>query len=338
MSSKPKGKLSKEKLMEWLDNGGGAPLLVEAGYTPTVLIQLPKSEDFSYVYSQSQYKDTRTYLREPFNYCFLYDRKHHILCGDSYRLTSLCDLDKGDFVTEGALREQLQEMVRSMVERMIDNDRGRLSVREITDPYSKRNLDYYLEYGVKEEAIRHLFADGAFLDIGYQCPYEPGNWTESSLLEYLCDREGYAQALADEYIRDHQEEILVSLIENEALQIAFNELMRDVGHPAHRMKQVTDSLNLCGAKSVKVTILKDGEEFSFKTEASALKGHQSYYSTYSMAAPARRAFEERFGRSASYHVEDIMKITYREKDIYRAEAPELEQQSATAPVMTMGGL
>lgn len=332
-----KKKVSKPTLMEWLEHGG-APLLVEAGISPTVLIQLPKSEDFTYIYSQSQRKCGSIYLREPLNYCFLYDRKTHILCGDSYRLTSLCELSKDDFVTEGTLRDQLQERVRAMVEDTVDNDRGNLPVSEVTNLHLKRNLDYYLEYGVKEDAIRHLFADGAFLVSEYQCLYEPDNWTEDTLLEYLRDREGYAQAQADEYIRDHQESILVSLIENEALQTAFDELLRDTEHPAHRMKRITDDLNLCGAKNVRVTILKNGVEFSFKTEASALKGNQNYYSTYSMAAPDRRAFEERFGRGANYHAEDIMKIIYREKEIYRAEAPVPEQQSGMAPTMAMGGL
>lgn len=103
-----------------------------------------------------------------------------ILCGDSYRLTSLCELSKADFVTEGTLREQLQERVRAMVEDTVDNDRGNLPVSEVTNLHLKRNLDYYLEYGVKEDAIRHLFADGAFLVSGYQAIH-PMGWRQGQV-------------------------------------------------------------------------------------------------------------------------------------------------------------
>lgn len=337
MSDKKTGKLSKEKLMGWLENGT-EPLSVDTGNYATLLIQLPKSENISYIYSQSQYKGSGSYVREQFNYCCLYDRKNNLLCGGSYPLTHLFELGRDDYVTEGALRERLQEAVRSMVENAVDNDRTNLTVQEVTDFNLKRSLDYYLEHGVKEAAIRHLFADGAFLNSGYQCHYEPDNWTEDSLLEYLHDSEGYAQTRANEYIQSHQEQILSALIENEALRTAFDELMQDAGSPVHRMKKITDALNLCDAKTVRVTIMKDGEEFSFKTEASSLKGHHNYYSTYSMTAPDRREFESRFGRSANYHAEDIVKITYGKKDIYTAELPEQEMQSGSGPVMTMGGI
>jgi len=337
MSQKQTGKLPKEKLMDWLENGT-EPLSIDDGSYTTLLIRLLKSEDISYIYGQNQYKGGSPYMREQFNYFCLYDRKNNILCGDGYLMTQLFELGKDDYVTEGALRERLQEAVRSMVESAIGNDRTSLTVQEVTDYNLKRSLDYYLEYGVKEDAIRHLFADGAFLNSGYQCHYEPANWTEDSLLEYLRDSDAYAQTQADRYIQTHQEQILSALIENKTLQTAFEELRQDAGSPIHRMKKITDALNLCSAKTVRVTVMKDGEEFSFKTEASSLKGHQNYYSTYSMAASDRREFEAKFGRSANYHAEEITKITYGKKDIYTAELPEQEMQSSSGSVMTMGGM
>ena len=72
------------------------------------------------------------------------------------------------------------------------------------------------------------------------------------------------------------------------------------------------------AKTVNVTIRKDGTEFTFKTETSPLRRDcQSGYNTWCMAAADRREFEQIYGRSADYYPQEIQKITYARKVLYQ---------------------
>ena len=75
------------------------------------------------------------------------------------------------------------------------------------------------------------------------------------------------------------------------------------------------------AKTVNVTILKDGIEFTFKTEASDFR-HDcgSYYNAWGLTAADRRRFEELFGRYAGCYPQEIVRITYTRKVLYDAQA------------------
>ena len=69
-----------------------------------------------------------------------------------------------------------------------------------------------------------------------------------------------------------------------------------------------------------VTIHKDGQDFTFKTEASVLRRDcTNTYGTWYIVAADRREFERRFGRSAEYAPGEIVRITYARKVLYEAE-------------------
>ena len=72
------------------------------------------------------------------------------------------------------------------------------------------------------------------------------------------------------------------------------------------------------AKTVNVTIFKDGVEFTFKTGTDSLRRDcQSYYSTWYMTAADRREFERIYGRSADYYPQETQRITYARSVLYQ---------------------
>lgn len=81
-----------------------------------------------------------------------------------------------------------------------------------------------------------------------------------------------------------------------------------------------EAVAFTGAKTVTVTIRKDGQDFTFKTEACVLRRDcTNTYGTWYIAAADRREFEKRFGRGAEYAPQEIMRITYGRKTLYEAE-------------------
>ena len=111
---------------------------------------------------------------------------------------------------------------------------------------------------------------------------------------------------------------------------ALQAIEADEDGQLQRIKRIMDAIEKSGAQAVKVTINKNGEEFTFKTSALELKRDPvSYYSTYNIAAEDRKIFEKKFGRCANYKPEEIVGITYRGKSIYSAEPYAPEQSETT---------
>ena len=109
------------------------------------------------------------------------------------------------------------------------------------------------------------------------------------------------------------------------------------------MKAITDAVKASGAKTVTVTIQKEGQELAFKAAVNSLTGHKNYYSAYDISASDRREFERLFGRHSDYTAEDITRITYGRNTIYEAPAVQAgeiaeEQEPTGGPVLTMGGM
>lgn len=71
-------------------------------------------------------------------------------------------------------------------------------------------------------------------------------------------------------------------------------------------------------KTVNVTIIKSGIEFSFKIDADALRSMQMPYSTYRIAANDRKRFEETFGRHEDFRAQDILQITFGKRVLYES--------------------
>ena len=174
----------------------------------------------------------------------------------------------------------------------------------------------FLDLNAKTEGI----LDAAeFEPPSFQCFYEAENWTEDSLLSYILDPQGYAAKEATDYMEGNQEEKLFDFLCNDAELAEYQALVEDTDNPVHIVKKIMAAMNTTSAKTVNVTIYKDGEKFSFKTEAQELRRDcKDYYSTWNIVAADRRKFEQRFGRHAEYYPQEIIRITYARAVLYEA--------------------
>ena len=160
---------------------------------------------------------------------------------------------------------------------------------------------------------------------------------EAAFLSWLQDPDSFIQTEAETYIKSNPERFLLQFLKSEALLAEYQALAENTGSPIHRMKAITDAINISGAKMVNVTVQKDGEELTFKMDAGRMKGHQTHYSTYYIPAADRRRFEQVFGRNAGFKAEDVIRITYGRNTIYEAPSAQEESMAESAgPVM--GGM
>ena len=169
------------------------------------------------------------------------------------------------------MRESLCQAVRRLVEAAVANDRRNLQITELSDPELLRKLKNEQDYYAKSKA-RERFLDAAeFEPPSFQCFYEAENWTEDSLLSYILDPQGYAAKEATDYMEGNQEEMLFDFLCNDVELTEYQALVDDRDNPVHIVKKIMAAMNTTSAKTVNVTVCKDGEEFSFKAEAQELR-------------------------------------------------------------------
>lgn len=326
MNELKKESLDRERLFQWLRSSSESLVTARSS-----LIKLEKMPEVNYIYGLSGKRD----MDSAFHFCGVYLRVADALRLADWPLAAKdISLTAEECEEEKALVARLSVQVNSKIEELIGNDRSQLSVETVTDMSLKRNLDYYLEYGAREDAVRQFFA-GNEPDGQFRSDYQAKSGQEDKLLAYLTAPEELISAEAKAYIESHQQEILSEFLKNDALLAAYNQLEADVDNPIHRMRSITQAVEGSGAKSVNVTIQKEGAVLTFKMSAAAMTGYHPDYSTWDIPAQDRRKFQELFGKHADFTAEDVTQITYGRSVIYEA-ALEQEQTEAIGPVM--GGM
>lgn len=325
----------RDDFQQWLDMGALSITLCDDDKPDMMLLSLEKKASLNYLYRTATEWDNAISWNNSLTFCGVYDMERRTLYLEEDSLYIFMS-GKLPLITETgpSMTESISGRINQRVEDIIANDRNNLPVQEITGYQKLRQLQYYQEYGAKEAAIRQLFA-GKEPDSLFHSDYALNVLPETAFIAYLQDPEGFIQTEAEQYIKNQQEEFLLQFMENDALLIEYHTLMQDADNPIHRMKAITAAVIASGAKTVTVTVQKEGQELTFKTAASSLTGHKNFYSTYDIPASDRREFERLFGRYSDYNAEDITRITYGRNTIY--EAPDVQTETM-GPTMQMGGM
>ena len=331
--------VSRDDFQRWLDLGTAPLTLWQGEKVITTLLKLEKNPSADYLYRTAAAQDNSISWNNLVQFCGVWDNKNRMLYLTEDTLGQLT-AGKYQFISAGpSMTEEIRNLVNSRVESIIADDRNNLAVREVTGWRALKDLDYYRNYGAKEEAIRRLFS-GEEPDGHFHSRYRLDSLPETDFLACLEDLDGFIEKTAEQHIEDHQESFLMEFLEKDALLREYQLLMQDTENPLHRMKAITEAVKSSGAKTVSVTVQKSGEELTFRTAAGSLTGHRNYYNTNQIAASDRREFERLFGRNADYTAEEITRITYGRNTIY--EAPPVQSEAMaeeeSEPTLTMGGM
>lgn len=307
----------RDELQRWLDLGHAPLTLWEGEKVLSTFTRLEKSQSVEYLYRTAAQQDNGISWNNDLTFCGVYDRQNRALYLTADTLNCIAG-GQFPFVSETipSMAEELCGRINQCVEERIADNRENLHIREITDWQMRRNLQYYQEYGAAEEAVRRFFKHEE-LDTQFHSGYILKGLPEAAFLAWLQEPESFIQAEAERHIERNQEKFLLQFLKNDALLAAYQALKQNTENPIHRMKSITDAIKLSGAKTVHVTVSKEGKELTFKAPADNLTGHRNYYNTSAIPARDRQEFERLFGLHADYRPEEITKITYGRSTIYR---------------------
>ena len=301
---------------DWLAAPPGGAFTFKLNQCIHTVIRVRKNADFDYLYFQRNYNADGIERRDSFQYAGMYCGRDGLVYDRQHGIEELTEGGRG----AGQLMSRLEADVRGLVEKAINNDRNNLTVKELTTERDLERLEHFVKYDAAIKA-RALYLqgghDGAF---PFCCAYSPVQWTEASLLEYILAPADYTAREAAVYMEVHQEAMLYDFLTNDALTAEYAAVAGNPRHQARRVKRILDATCTTAAKTLRVTIRKDGMEFSFKFEADALRRDcVGTYGTWYIQAADRREFERLFGRSTSFDPEHILRIEYGRKVLYEVE-------------------
>ena len=313
-------------LMGW--PSGTEPFECQANGCHYILIRVRKNVNFDYLYIQRQYYNAGIKRGSDFKYAGIFCKRNGRIYDGQYDIESLfSDTEALKERAAEAMENALKAAVRKAIESAIGNDRSNLRITELAGTRYIERLAQFKEYSAGDHARKAYLSsneDEAF-EFRYVCGYIPDHWTEDSILAYILDPKEYVSAEAKAYIDRHQEDMLSDFLEGDMVAEAYMAIISNLSNPVHRVRRIMRAMADSSAKTVNVTIRKDGRDFTFKTEASQFRSDcNSYYSDWSIIAADRREFERVFGRGAHYRPEDILRIDYARSTIYQAEVSENE--------------
>lgn len=327
-----------KRFKKWIKEQSYQPLVTgseKAADGIRIFIKIPRCEDFDYLYIQNYYYKTNSLIRENnLRYLGMYCHLDGLIYdSNGFFYKSIPQLEAKKNIS--VMQREAENAVREKVEKWIDNDRTHLEIKELNTEKATAALDDYKKHCAANIA-RKLFINGADNSVvPFRCEYTLKCWNDDDLLDYIRDPNSYIDAAAQKYINEHQEDMLLQILQNDNVSSHLQQLLDNPENVVHRIRAISDAVRESNAKTVNVTINKDDTEFTFKIEAEQLIGDHNYYSLWYIPAVDRRQFENLFGRSAYILPEDIIKITYNRSVLYECEPFETEQADACSLGMTM---
>ena len=308
----------KSKFQEWLESDSYKHFIFDEGnVTHTTFIKVAKNDDFDYLFSQTFYTGSHIQRDDHLYFSGMYcKRDGQVYCAYNQlkRLIPEFEESKGQY----AMADEVQKYVSNRINYIVLNNPDTYSTLRPISEEAEKQLQNYNERTVEGYASENFFANIYADSLEYETDYQFKGWDEDNLLEYILSPEQFIEDEAQKYLEEHIDDILLDLRKLESLKEHLAEIENATDSPLHRIKAISKAVTDSGAQSVKVTVLKNGIEFSFKTATDTLKRSQGSYSRWDIPAAERRTYEELF-KYDSYRPEEIKEIMYRGHPIYSAE-------------------
>lgn len=284
----------------------------EGAYT---FLRKPEKNGLDYIYcSHAEEADSSRELR--FNYVGIFYRKNEMF----YDTSAWEHANKAGIPHKNrwSLSEQLKKDVRQRVEAAVGHDRRNLSISTLTVPELVKQMEQFRESGALSMARdKYIEGEKPAEKLIYHCEYVPAEWTKETMAAYILDPIGYTQKEAETYLAGNQEEILYKFLYTDILWEAYQTVCGAPTDPVRRLKAIQDGLKRVCARNVRVTIRKNGIDFTFRTDVDALRrsGGESFSPWY-IVMPDRQNFYHLFGEDTCYTADEILCIEYAQNVLY----------------------
>ena len=133
------------------------------------------------------------------------------------------------------------------------------------------------------------------------------------VLSFIQESETLLNHYKNEFLNKSIQDLYVSFKKYVIYTKYISEIESDKSNITHKQKMVKDALK--DKKTINVTILKNGHQFTFKTDTKGFLKLDNRYSIYDIQAKDRHKYKELFKRN-DYLFDEITSIKYGKQKIY----------------------
>lgn len=315
----------KDRFRAWLDCDDYKPFVIGGNNGGNLYVKVPRGDDFDYLFEDCLEPDLNVDRQIKLKYCGIYRKSDHMIYDARGWFKTIDPTLEADHGTLD-MADDVRDTVREMIENKLRDDIHNLDVQTLSSPKYRSDLEYAERYAAPEKARKLFLLRQEPEDIHFECGYEFLRWSDSKLLDYITDRDAFCQSEAKAYWQNHQEDMCLQFLINDLVRDELTVLNELEDSPLHRIRGIIDAVADTSAKSVNVTVVKDGKELTFKSEAGQFRSDPgTHYSAWYIPTKDRAEFYLQFGRGADFAPEDITRITYNGKAIYEASPFEPEE-------------
>ena len=185
--------VSNLEFQRWLAYGNAPLTISRNGADPTLLIKVQKTPAIDYLYRTAITTDTGISWDNPLLFSGVYDLRNLSLYltkdFQHYVMPGMAPSEEQDVPS---MLKEISGRIRQRVEDIIANDRSVLPAA------ASQELREYQCHGAKEESLQ-LLLDSR----------EPNELPEAAFLAYIQDPETFIQTEAEQYVKTHQEALLL---------------------------------------------------------------------------------------------------------------------------------
>jgi hypothetical protein len=285
----------KERFNEWLREEKGAfncDIRMRENDSPfyITLIKNEKNEDFDFVYAQCSYNGN-TVIGQDFNFVGVYCKTNNKFI--SYNLPHyFSHCYRGDNALHIIdIETNFEKEIHAETERIINNDKNNLGVKEIKDKYylsilnkddedEKRHYDNCIYDKAREKYMSNINPhDFVFKDT---LSIFPCTLDEETLFEYVLNPVECISKQVLKRISLRKEDMYFLFIENDMIIEAYDSLISNPDDSAHIVKSIIDAVAKAdSARTVNVTINVDGVQKTAKSDIYKFRNdtHNIHYYT-----------------------------------------------------------
>ena len=308
------------ELIKWLQDDITKPAVIRNGDYADTIIRVPYDDDFDFLFHQNSYNGEPLTVNTNMVYCGIYNKLDGQLYDIKYPIKGkLNEMDSTKSMQ--GIKQGFTDDVRSFIEGVVGDDVDHLRSPFFEDAqYDNRLDDFKRNYADSIVTRMYLGGDSAD-DVRFQCGYYLDRSSTALMLRYLKYHDATVEEAVTGYWQTHQDDILLELRKNEILREKLRSIEMNPNNLLNKQRAIMDAVKNSGAKTVNVTVIKGGEQYSFKYNADRLSRYlDSRYSAWDMSPKDRDCFYERFGRYSEFTPEDITEISYRGKTLYEVDS------------------
>ena len=185
------------------------------------------------------------------------------------------------------------------------------------DEELSNQLEYWEEYQARDSAKRDFFVDEIkslidFMNLRFR-NNEIKEINIDEILNFIQGPETLLNYYKDEFLNKCISGLYVDFKRYVIYEKYISEIKKDKSNILHKQKYLKEAIK--DKKTVNVTILKNGHQFTFKTDSKDFFRLDNEYSKYNIQAKDRRKYEELF-ECNDYLFEEIVSIKYGKQEIY----------------------